>query len=54
MKNSNKIFGAHEKLFWSIQKLDYARRKMGRSFGRSRKKFREVLRDRLMDDKPKG
>jgi hypothetical protein len=27
---------------------------MGRSSGRNRKNFREVLRDRLMDDKPKG
>ena len=27
---------------------------MGRSSGRSRKTFREILRDRLMDDKPGG
>jgi hypothetical protein len=25
MRNPNKIFGAHENIFWSISKLDYAR-----------------------------
>jgi len=35
MRNSNKVFGAHDKIIWSISKLDYAPRKRREIFLRS-------------------
>jgi hypothetical protein len=49
----NEVFGAHEKIFWSIQKLDYAQRKVGKSFRKSRTNSREVCRNKLMDEELK-
>jgi hypothetical protein len=37
MMNPNKIFGAHEKGFYSIQKLDFALGKIGKGSGKVRK-----------------
>jgi len=53
MSNPNKVFRAHDKIIWSIEKLDYIRGKVRISSGRSRKNSHKVLRDMLMDDKPK-
>ena len=39
MRNLNKVFRAHEKIFWSIWKLDYAHRKIGKGSRKSRKIF---------------
>ena len=54
MRNPNKVFGAHENIFWSISKLDYARRKVGTSSRKSWKNSQKVCKDWLTDEELKG
>jgi len=44
-EKNNKVFGAHENIFWSIKKLDYTPRKVKKRSKGSRKNSREVLID---------
>jgi hypothetical protein len=39
MRNPNKVFGAHDKIIWSIEKIDYAHRQVETSY---RKKVRKI------------
>jgi len=43
MGNPNKVFfGAHDKIVWSISKLDHAHRKVRTEAGKIPKKFVEI------------
>jgi len=42
MRNANKVFGAHDKIVWSIYKLDHAQRKVRTKDGKIYEKFVEI------------